>query len=117
MENNKTFLFGTTATVKEYNRGKWWIDSDIIPQKTFTAENARQAIEKYIKFCNDNGVIISKTAAKNAENMYSDGKDGKPQKRGKVFTAKYEIYDDEKREYKNIYIELWADIVMISYDF
>ena len=43
----KNYIFKTTATMKEYNCKKWWIDSDIVGEIRIAAENVREALEKY----------------------------------------------------------------------
>ena len=34
----KTYLFKTTATMKEYNRRKWWIDGNVVTEKRITGK-------------------------------------------------------------------------------
>jgi len=46
----KKYIFETTATMKEYNNKKWWIDSGIVPRFTIAAANAREALELYRSF-------------------------------------------------------------------
>lgn len=41
----KNYIFRTTATMKEYNRCKWWIDSDIVTEKRISAETVADALE------------------------------------------------------------------------
>ena len=41
----KNYIFRTTATMKEYNRCKWWIDSDIVTEKRIKAETVADALE------------------------------------------------------------------------
>ena len=34
----KTYIFKTTATMKEYNRRKWWIDGNVVTEKRITGK-------------------------------------------------------------------------------
>lgn len=43
----KEYLFKTTATMKEYNCRKWWINSDVISDIEINAENLNQALKEY----------------------------------------------------------------------
>lgn len=43
----KNYIFKTTATMKEYNNKKWWIDSDIVGEIRLTAPNVAEALKKY----------------------------------------------------------------------
>lgn len=43
----KNYIFRTTATMKEYNRCKWWIDPDIVTEKRISAETVADALEIY----------------------------------------------------------------------
>lgn len=43
----KEFIFKTTATMKEYNNKKWWIDSGIVREIRIAAENVREALKQY----------------------------------------------------------------------
>lgn len=46
----KNYIFRTTATMKEYNRCKWWIDSDIVTEKRISAETVADAPEIAAKY-------------------------------------------------------------------
>lgn len=46
----KNYIFRTTATMKEYNRCKWWIDSDIVIEKRISAETVADAPEIAAKY-------------------------------------------------------------------
>ena len=37
------FIFKTSATMKEYNRNKWWIDEGIIGEKIIAADSTAGA--------------------------------------------------------------------------
>lgn len=42
----KTYIFRTTTTMKEYNSKHWWIDGNIIPEKTIQAESVAAALKE-----------------------------------------------------------------------
>ena len=44
------FLFKTTATMKEYNSNKYWIDSNILGEFTTDTSDLKTAIQDYRKF-------------------------------------------------------------------
>ena len=43
------YQFKTTATMKEYNRRKWWIDSGIVREITIEADTITAAVKEYQK--------------------------------------------------------------------
>lgn len=53
----------TQTTVKERDRGKWWMDSDMICPKTIEADNLPQLLELYREAVSDI-VSISDNALK-----------------------------------------------------
>lgn len=60
----KTYIFRTTTTMKEYNSKHWWIDGNIIPEKTIPAESVAAALEEYRELVEyDNCISISKVEA------------------------------------------------------
>ena len=110
-----TFVFETSATMKPYNSKKWWIDSDIIPRMKIDAPTLKEAIKIYAGRCEDKYYItISKTAIRTASPIYYDGEDGQPHECGRCFTASTEFEDDERMEWVKQYIELWANIYIVS---
>lgn len=66
----KKYIFKTTATMKDYNRDKWWIDSGIVGEICITAESVREALEKYRAIVEEEHYItISNNAIKNKSPM------------------------------------------------
>lgn len=109
----KKYLFKTTATMKEYNNKKWWIDSGIIREITINAENIEKAIEQYReKVIEDDYINISKNALKNKSPMYIDSTNGEPIQCGYVITASTE-FDNDRRGWIKQYIDLWVTINII----
>lgn len=85
----ETYIFKTTATMKEYNRRKWWIDSGIVPEMKITAENLKTALAEYRQRVEDQHYIsISNNAMRYKNPMYIDRADGEPLQVGYVITAK-----------------------------
>lgn len=109
----KKYLFKTTATMKEYNNKKWWIDSSIIREITINAENIEKAIEQYReKVIERDYINISKNAIKNKAPMYMDSANGEPTQCGYVITASTE-FDSDGRGWIKQYIDLWVTINII----
>lgn len=81
----ETYIFKTTATMKEYNRRKWWIDSGIVPEMKITAENLKTALAEYRQRVEDQHYIsISNNAMRYKNPMYIDRADGEPLQVGYV---------------------------------
>jgi uncharacterized protein YydD (DUF2326 family) len=109
----KKYLFKTTATMKEYNNKKWWIDSGIIREITINAENIEKAIEQYReKVIERDYINISKNALKNKAPMYIDSANGETTQCGYVITASSE-FDNDGRGWIKQYIDLWVTINII----
>lgn len=99
----KNYIFKTTATMKEYNCKKWWIDSGIVDEIRIAAENVREALEKYRAIVKEKHYItISNNAIKNKSEMYVD-----------TATGETEFQDDFYR-WSAQYIDLWVTILTIT---
>lgn len=110
----KKYLFKTTATMKEYNNKKWWIDSKIISDKYINAKNINSALEKYKNLVEEKEyIIISNNAIKNKNPMFVDTTDENTKQVGYVITAKMEFQDDNYNWSKQ-YIDLWIEILTIE---
>lgn len=71
------YIFKTTATMKEYNNKKWWIDGDIIPDMRINADSVENALEIYRERVEEKHYIsISRNAIKNKSEMFVDTPDG-----------------------------------------
>ncbi len=108
----KTYLFKTTATMKDKDRGKWWIDGNIINDKYVHAETIQDALKQYADIVDDY-VSISNNAIKNKQPMYIDTKDGKTQQVGYVITGKTP-FDNGHGKWIEKYIDLWIDISILT---
>lgn len=110
----KTYIFRTTATMKEHNRSKWFICSDIIGEKTITAENIKNALEAYAEKVNASyAAEISKNALKNKAPMYIDTEAGTKQT-GFVITASTLFDKGDYTGFSKQYIDLWVDILTVT---
>lgn len=71
------YIFKTTATMKEYNNEKWWIDGDIISDMRINADSVENALEIYRERVEEKHYIsISRNAIKNKSEMFVDTPDG-----------------------------------------
>ena len=107
------FIFKTSATMKDYNSGKWWIDEGIISEKIITADSTSEALDKYVKSVeSDNYTTITKNAIKNKKAMYIDNESGEAEQCGYVITASQDFQDDDGKLCKQ-YIDLWITILTV----
>lgn len=106
-----TFIFKTTATMKEYNARKWWIDSGIVREIQITADNLPAALEQYREIVEEKHYIsISAHAIKNRNPMYIDTPDGEKQI-GFVITGKTDFESNYK--WVTQYIDLWVTVLTV----
>lgn len=71
------FIFKTSATMKDYNRDKWYIDDGIIREKIIAADSTAEALDIYVKLVErDDYTTITKNAIKNKAAMYIDNESG-----------------------------------------
>lgn len=109
-----SYIFKTTATMKEYNNKKWWIDPDFIREIHVIAENMNEALEKYREIVSEKFYTeISKSAIKNKSAMYIDTKSGEQKQVGYVITGKTEFEDDSRGRWSTQYIDLWVTVLTI----
>ena len=107
------FIFKTSATMKDYNSNKWWIDEGIIREKIITADSTSEALDKYVKLVeSDDYTTITKNAIKNKEAMYIDSKSGEAEQCGYVITASQDFQDEDGKLSKQ-YIDLWITILTV----
>lgn len=109
-----TYLFRTTATMKEYNNKKWWIDSDVVREIEIEAENVNAALKEYQKEVAEKFYIeISDNAIKNKNPMYIDTITGEVKQIGYVITGKTEFEDRVNYKWSVQYIDLWVTILTV----
>lgn len=110
----KNYIFKTTATMKEYNNKKWWIDSGIIGEIRITAENVKTALEQFRDIVKDSYYIeISNNALRCKNPMYIDTPTGDAKQVGYVITGKTEFEDRENYRWSTQYIDLWVTIITV----
>ena len=69
------YIFKTTATMKEYNNKKWYIDGGIVSDMRINADSVENALEIYRERVEEKHFInISKNAIKNKSEMLSRAK-------------------------------------------
>ena len=106
----KEFIFKTTATMKEYNRKNWWIDSKIIPEMHIQAENLLEALKKWRSIVQEKHyVAISDNALKRKCPMFIDTVDGVPKQCGYVITGKTD-FETDCYKFVEKYVDLWVSI-------
>lgn len=107
------FIFKTSATMKEYNRNKWWIDRGIIGEKIIAADSTAEALYIYAKLVeSDDYTTITKNAIKNKKAMYIDNESGEAEQCGYVITASQDFQDEDGKVSKQ-YIDLWITILTV----
>lgn len=108
------YIFKTTATMKEYNHKKWFIDADIISDMRINADSVKNALEIYRERVKEKNYIdISKNAIKNKSEMFVDLSDGGVKQVGYVITGKTEFDKGDYTGYSTQYIELWVTILTV----
>ncbi len=111
----KTYIFKTTATMKEYNCRKWWIAEDVVTEKRINAESLKAALDQFAAMVEEKHYItISRNALSNKSPMYIDGAAGEPVQVGFVITGKTDFQDDFGR-WRGQYIDLWVEVLAVSH--
>ena len=109
------YLFKTAATMKEYNAGKWWIDRDIIRNKSIQAEDVNKALAIYAEEVNKGYMTeISRNALKNKSPMYIDTSDGRVKQVGYVVTASSLFDKGDYSGFSKQYFDLWIEILTVN---
>ena len=108
------YIFKTTATMKEYNNKKWYIDGGIVSDMRINADSVENALEIYRKRVKEENYIdISKNAIKNKSEMFVDLLDGGTKQVGYVITGKTEFDKGDYTGYSTQYIDLWVTILTV----
>ena len=110
------YSFNTSATLKEKDREKWWLDYDLVKTIELDASNLCEALEKYQQIVNDRtDVRISKNAIQKKQKMFIEVNPGGDSKQiGYVITG-YTSFERENGGFVNKFIDLWVEIRVISY--
>lgn len=108
------YIFKTTATMKEYNNKKWYIDGGIVSDMRINADSVENALEIYREQVKEKHYInISKNAIKNKSEMFVDLSDGSVKQVGYVITGKTEFDKGDYTGYSTQYIDLWVTILTV----
>ena len=108
------YIFKTTATMKEYNNKKWYIDGGIVSDMRINADSVENALEIYRERVKEKNYIdISKNAIKNKSEMFVDLSDGSVKQVGYVITGKTEFDKGDYTGYSTQYIDLWITILTV----
>lgn len=108
------YIFKTTATMKEYNNKKWYIDGGIVSDMRINADSVENALEIYREQVEEKHYInISKNAMKNKSEMFVDLSDGSIKQVGYVITGKTEFDKGDYTGYSIQYIDLWVTILTV----
>lgn len=108
------YIFKTTATMKEYNNKKWYIDGGIVSDMRINADSVENALEIYRELVEEKHYItISKNAIKNKSEMFVDLSDGSVKQVGYVITGKTEFDRGDYTGYSTQYIDLWVTILTV----
>lgn len=108
------YIFKTTATMKEYNNKKWYIDGGIVSDMRIDADSVENALEIYREQVEEKHYInISKNAIKNKSEMFADLSDGSIKQVGYVITGKTEFDRGDYSGYSTQYIDLWVTILTV----
>lgn len=108
------YIFKTTATMKEYNNKKWYIDGGIVSDMRIDADSVENALEIYRERVKEkHGITISKNAIKNKSEMFADLSDGSVKQVGYVITGKTEFDKGDYTGYSTQYIDLWVTILTV----
>ena len=108
------YIFKTTATMKEYNNKKWYIDGGIVSDMRINADSVENALEIYRERVEEkHGITISKNAIKNKSEMFVDLSDGSVKQVGYVITGKTEVDKGNYTGYSTQYIDLWVTILTV----
>lgn len=108
------YIFKTTATMKEYNNKKWYIDGGIVSDMRIDADSVENALEIYRERVKEKNYIdISKNAMKNKSEMFVDLLDGGTKQVGYIITGKTEFDKGDYTGYSTQYIDLWVTILTV----
>ena len=108
------YIFKTTATMKEYNNKKWYIDGGIVSDMRINADSVENALEIYRERGEEKHYItISKNAIKNKSEMFVDLSNGGVKQVDYVITGKTEFDRGDYSGYSTQYIDLWITILTV----
>lgn len=102
-------MFKTDTVMKPYNRNRWWIDQNIIPEFITMNDSLKEAVKAYVEHVNKRtSVNISNNAIKTKAPAFKDLETGDPLQVGYVITGSSEF--DNGNNYVKQYLDLWVTI-------
>lgn len=105
------YRLDTTATLKERDHGRWWIDKNIVKPVVVTASSITDALKQYRDVVNKQYYVsISDNALKAKRGMYIDLAGGGSDQIGYVITGATDFDTDNGKCVKR-YVDLWISIV------
>ena len=108
------YIFKTTATMKEYNNKKWYIDGGIVSDMRIDADSVENALEIYRERVEEKHYItISQNAIKNKSEMFVDLSDGGVKQVGYVITGKTEFDRGDYSGYSNHNVNIWVTVLTV----
>lgn len=113
-EYNMYYIFKTKTTMKDYNRKKWFIDKDSVPEMCINADTVELALSVYRERVNEHGIVsVSDNAIKNKSEMFVDMPGGSVKQVGYVVTGKAEFDKGDYSGWSTQYIDLWVTILTV----
>lgn len=110
------YRFDTTATMKEYNCKKWWIDSKVVQPITVEAVSLVEALEQWRRTIKERfDVRISDSAMTSKSPMYVDRVNAEPEQVGYVITGSTDFLSGTT--FVKQYIDLWVTISEVKSPF
>lgn len=108
----KTYLVTAKATMKDYYKGDFWIDENIVGSTRIEAGSTSEAFDLFIDKTREIGIVdISKNALKNKRPVYIDIM-GNVQI-GWCITGSV-LFENEYSKAKRKFVDLWVEIEEVS---
>lgn len=100
--------------LEDYNRKKWFIDKDSVPEMCINADTVELALSVYRERVNEHGIVsVSDNAIKNKAEMFVDMPGGSVKQVGYVITGKAEFDKGDYSGWSTQYIDLWVTILAV----
>lgn len=110
------YSFKTSTTLKEKDRGKWWLDYCLVKTIELEASNLYDALDKYRQVVNDMEIVqISKNAIQKREKMFMEIKPGGHSKQIGYVINGSTCFQRDNGDLVNKFIDLWVEIRVITY--
>jgi phosphoglucomutase len=111
----KCYQFTTTATLKDKDAGKFWLNQDFIGTIEVRAESVQDALSEYVGTLSDiYSVDVSKTAIRHKRAMLIDTESGETVQMGYILNCKCVLEHTGDHELVNKNIDLWVKILEVT---